>query len=280
MCIRDSYITMFDASTNCRLEEPGASAKVYWIWRTNFCTPIYLHGKETKTYYRFTSNGSLLFECYDPKCLSCQYKEVEIDLSKRQCTNLTNSTGLKQSLLGGEYIHHGQPYIYSWQSIYGNTSIIANVFFTNMFCMFHPRYIEPQLLSSHINLGIEKTDKCVKTSTGQYIRNRIDSYKTNNTLVIRRAHWECIEDCYECQFKLSNVGLSNCHDYRHNIKVIFTRTIDEIQLENLTWTLTEQSTIYVSIGCSLVFAAIFGVVTMLVYLKNSCLLYTSDAADE
>ena len=50
----------------------------------------------------------------------------------------------------------------SW---YGNDTdidnIIVNAFFAgDEFCALHPRYVEPQLLSSHTNLGKKKNQGC------------------------------------------------------------------------------------------------------------------------
>ena len=79
-----------------------------------------------------------------------------------------------------------------------------------------------------------------------------------------RAHWECDDYCYGCKFRLSNVGLSNCHDYRSDIKVIFTRSIEEIKTEK-TLSQTNSRIIYMSVGCAM-FALI--VVAIVMYYKK------------
>ena len=138
------HITIFEDTTNCRLEDMGTSANVYWIWKTNVCTPINPHGEKTTMYYRLRNNGSLLFGCSDQHCRSCKYNIANLEKSEN-CMNL--KSGLSKSL------RVGRPYVHSWESVHGNTSIVANVFFTDLYCLFHQRYIEPQIISSHINIG-------------------------------------------------------------------------------------------------------------------------------
>jgi hypothetical protein len=140
------YVTIFEDTSNCRLENTGTRASVYWIWQTNFCTPINPHGERATIYYILLNNGTLKFECSDQHCRHCKYYVAHLEKSDK-CLDLRPSTSNAQS------IRIGKPYIHSWESSYGNTSVIANVFFTNMFCLYHPRYIEPQILSTHISIG-------------------------------------------------------------------------------------------------------------------------------
>ena len=139
------HITVFEDTSNCRIEDTGTRANVFWIWQTKFCTPINPHGEKATTYYRLTSNGELMFGCTDQHCQQCSYHISQLKKSDA-CHDFTKN-GLKTS------IRIGRPYIHSWESAYGNSSVVANVFFTAIFCLYHPRYIEPQILSSHINIG-------------------------------------------------------------------------------------------------------------------------------
>ena len=103
---------------------------------------------------------------------------------------------------------------------------------------------------------------------GSFIRNRIDVNKTNNTIVIGRAHWECDDYCYGCKFRLSNVGLSNCHDYQESFKVMFTQSIAEINSKQSSTSISNKTTIYISIGCSTVVALVLVLAIALAYQKN------------
>ena len=204
------HLTIYDDSEQCSLKDSGSYAKVYWLWMTDVCTPTYLHGALTLNYYKLSQN-SLLFECNDDKCSDCQYeKNVTFTASDRTCHYLTK----------GQSFHLGFPFIYSWQGNPGN--VVANVFFTPSYCAYHPRYVEPQMLSAHTNLGPGyHTSRCRQTSKGQQVRNQVIENFVN------RAHWDCAQDCFDCGFRLSNVGIDNCHDHRPNVKVIFTRTIED-----------------------------------------------------
>ena len=65
----------------------------------------------------------------------------------------------------------GKPLIYSWQSApKRDISLIANVFFGGQYCLFQQRYLEPQVLSTHTNLGSGNARVCTKTTPGSYIR--------------------------------------------------------------------------------------------------------------
>jgi hypothetical protein len=118
-----------------------------------------------------------------------------------------------------------------------------------------------------LQTGLGDTNRCIKTSTGAYIRNRIDLNTINNSMVIGRAHWECDDYCYGCKFRLSNIGLSNCHDYRNYMKVMFTQTIEEIKTEDIT-TLESKTTVYISVGCATCIAVILLVGMVLAFYKN------------
>ena len=116
----------------------------------------------------------------------------------------------------------------------------------------NPYHNEVSLIiySFFIFVGFGRNNRCIKTSTGKYIRNRIDINETSG-LIVGRAHWECDDYCYGCKFRLSNIGLSNCHDYRSDIKIIFTRSIEEIKT-GVTASLKGHKIIYILVGISVV----------------------------
>ena len=86
--------------------------------------------------------------------------------------------------------------------------------------------------------------------------------------MVGRAHWGCEDYCYGCKYRLSNVGLSNCHEYRQSIKVIFTQTIEEIRPGAFADSQINQSTLYISIGCSLGLISFLALVIGFAYHKT------------
>ena len=149
------HVTVFEDTSNCRLENVGEKASVYWIWKTDVCTPIFTHGEKATLYYKLSENGSLIFDCLDQFCSQCKYHIDSVENSET-CIDQTLSSQIKGIPIShpkSKSIKIGRPYIHSWESKYGNSTIIANSFFTDMFCFYHQRYIEPQLLSNHINIG-------------------------------------------------------------------------------------------------------------------------------
>ena len=86
--------------------------------------------------------------------------------------------------------------------------------------------------------------------------------------MIGRAHWGCEEYCYGCKFRISNLGISNCHDYRHHTKVIITQTIPLINSGKLTGNFNSANSKYIYVGCSVLTAALLIVLTAIAYYKN------------
>ena len=112
----------------------------------------------------------------------------------------------------------GAPDIDSW---YGNDTdidnIIVNAFFAgDEFCALHPRYVEPQLLSSHTNLGKKKNQICRETASGDYANAEL----ANETVV--EANWGCIDHCFGCEFRVKNVPFSQCHPFSEGVHLKFT----------------------------------------------------------
>ena len=83
------------------------------------------------------------------------------------------------------------------------------------------------MVSAHTNLGTQfHTSRCRETSTGDWsVRNQVIGDKVN------KAHWDCDQSCMECGFELSDVTIQNCHNYKPNVNVIFTRTIDPVDYD-------------------------------------------------
>jgi hypothetical protein len=237
---RGHHITFFEESTNCRLDLPGSAAKVYWLWQTGQCSPLYLHGKLTNLYYNL-NDTKLSFGCTDKACKACKYKELHV---------VPNEGGTCHDS-GYQSYRVGQPDT-AW---YGNDStidnIIVNVFFSsNDFCSFHPRYVEPQLLSSHTNLGQRKNHICYETASGDFINAEVK----NDTVM--EANWDCGENCFGCEFRLRKVNFSTCHKYQESIMLEFSTSIFKLSESDAVDKLyndqpsLQDVAIYIAIGCA------------------------------
>jgi hypothetical protein len=147
------HLTLFEDASNCRIDTLGSKARVFWLWRTNQCTPIYLHGQFTKEYYLF-NDKYLSLMCEDSDCTQCRYNMTnvnQIDSTCRVLENENNGAGGP----GQASFHSGRPLIYSWQSkMEDSQAIVANVFFSKDFCAFHPRYIEPQVIETGFSVTV------------------------------------------------------------------------------------------------------------------------------
>ena len=83
--------------------------------------------------------------CDDSECSNCRFNVSSLDKTSNEC--ISNPTGGSFQL--------GKPLLYSWQASHPQVmNFVANIFFTKTFCAFYPSYIEPQILSTHVNLGI------------------------------------------------------------------------------------------------------------------------------
>ena len=98
----------------------------------------------TEEYY-LLSDSKLKLNCEDPLCQNCRYDLSDFDRKNTNCWILDSTSSLQV----------GRPLVYSWQtSEEKSMSYVANVFFSETYCAFYSRYIEPQVLSTHINLGV------------------------------------------------------------------------------------------------------------------------------
>ena len=130
------------------------------------CTPLYLHGQLTEYYY--LSETQMKLSCEDAKCQNCKYDLKSFDYENPECLTVSGSS-----------IQVGRPLIYSWQTSEETMSYVANVFFSETYCAFYSRYVEPQVLSTHVNLGWGN-GTC---------RNSIDFRISNNQTSIQKAFW-------------------------------------------------------------------------------------------
>lgn len=104
----------------------------------------------------------------DSACSQCQ-QEIKNLKEDKSCGALSN---------GGSY-QQRRPLIYSWQQTQQDSmTFVANIFFSPTFCAFYPSYIEPQILSSHINLGLGN-ETC---------QNSI-SFQLHNDTFVKKAFW-------------------------------------------------------------------------------------------
>lgn len=244
------HFTLFQDSSVCRLDHVGSTAQVYWLWETARCTPIFVRGHKTQEYY-LLDGPKLLFACEDKLCRNCQY-----DLAINRFDN-----GCKYVEAYNQSFHVGRPLVYSWQTTTVEETVVANVFYSDFACIFHFRYLEPQLWSTHVSLGYgNQTDKCLKNEKDTYVRHE----RTGD--MITRADWDCADNCFACFFRLNNVGIDNCHEYKENIRIVFTKSIQEITKEPLD-TINSQD-IYLAVGSALVVASLVAIVGLaLVYKK-------------
>ena len=133
------------------------------------CAPLYLHGQMTEEYY-LLSDSQLKLNCEDPNCQNCRYDMPHFDEKSSDCWMLDSSSSLQV----------GRPLVYSWQRSSDDQVVnyVANVFFSETYCAFYSRYIEPQVLSTHINLGVGN-GSCA---------NSID-FRAGNQTWIQKAFW-------------------------------------------------------------------------------------------
>ena len=65
------HLTFFDNTLTCQLDNIGSRARVFWIWQTFKCTPLYLDGKFTHEYYML-DGSKLKLMCDDSACSNCR----------------------------------------------------------------------------------------------------------------------------------------------------------------------------------------------------------------
>ena len=97
---------------------------------------------------------------------------TNFDRSNKACYNLNK--GSKSSF------HVGKAFIHNWQHSKVE-SYVTNVFYNDPYtnCYLANKYIQPQLLSSHVNLGTEN-NTC---------QNSISFHLENNGTLVKKAYW-------------------------------------------------------------------------------------------
>ena len=254
---RGYHLVFFDEDPYCRIDVVGYTAKVYWLWQTKQCSPLYLNDEETSLYYRL--NGSELdFGCNDSDCEDCNYKVLDIESEgKGKC---------QRAGLGSSY-QLGAPDIDSW---YGNNSdinnMVVNAFFAgDELCALHSRYVQPQLLSIHTNLGKKRSQICRKTPNGDYFNAKL----FNETIV--EANWGCIDHCFGCEFRVKNIPFSICHPFSDGIRLKFTTTIykmpDDVDKNHKEHEVIQKTAMYVAIGCAITLT--FVLLAIVAVLRNN-----------
>ena len=141
------HLTLFEDSNQCSIDQYGFRAQVFWLWKTHTCTPLYWEGQIH--YYYVWNQTSLSMHCEDEYCQICQFQIDQFSRRRQQhhhqtekqldphCHQVNQRQNVSFSI--------GRPLIYSWQTSQSQMSIMANVFFSEMYCSFHPSYIQPQV---------------------------------------------------------------------------------------------------------------------------------------
>ena len=129
------HLTIYDDNDKCSLDNFGSKAKVFWLWQTFRCTPLFLNSQWTNEYY-FWSDSQLNMMCEDSNCQNCLFKLNDFDRQDKKCYGDDQRNAS---------VAVGKPLIYSWQTSKIQMSIVANVFFGSTFCTFYTTYIEPQV---------------------------------------------------------------------------------------------------------------------------------------
>ncbi|XP_059098796.1 uncharacterized protein LOC131892942 [Tigriopus californicus] len=247
------HLTFFEDDFNCKLNKFGSRAKVYWLWQTSQCTPLFLQGKNSLQYY-YLNATTLKFGCGDEFCQSCQYPNLAVDpIQKEQCNELNDQS-----------YQVGSPVITRWEMDQPVKALVANVFFDEEFCSIHQRYVEPQLISSHTNLGLTESLACGEADSGDYINVQL----TNET--VKHAVWECNNKCQACLFRVEDVKLGDCHTFQHHVQIMFTQSVyRELALKTATPLSTNNAAIYVGIGSSVLIVFLGSLIIMFICKWNS-----------
>ncbi len=240
------HLTFYDDSLDCNLDGgAGSSARVYWLWQTSECSPLFLHGEYLSQFYLMDSD-SLRFGCSDSSCKFCEYNSLDVVQEEEKCVRTS---------LGQSY-KFGQPDVRRWPSSSNHTSVVANVFFDKDACAFYPRYVEPQMISSHVNVGFRGHGACQETDGGGYI-----NLAMSNSSFIDSVKWECSKDCFGCLFNVVNAQVGDCRGYRPKMRVLFTNTVpgqltggDDGHVQHSP--LEEGDAIFVAVICSILLTVI------------------------
>ncbi len=142
-------------------------------------SPLYLHKR------------SFLYSFWKVR-IRCELLTLSMDNSHHDWEPLIKKHLLFQN---EQSFQVGKPLIYSWLSPAKSNfddserNIIANVFFEGQYCLFHQRYIEPQVLSTHTNLGNGDAKTCQKTKSESFIR--FDGFLRVRRFRPTLTQWNC-----------------------------------------------------------------------------------------
>ena len=139
------HLTLFEDSNQCSLDQYGFRAQVFWLWKTYTCTPLYWEGQIH--YYYIWNQTSLSMHCEDEYCQICQFQIDQFNRHRQHQDDQTEKPDHCHQVNQRQNVSFsiGRPLIYSWQTSQSQMSIMANVFFSEMYCSFHPSYIQPQV---------------------------------------------------------------------------------------------------------------------------------------
>ncbi len=210
--------------------------------------------------FYYMDASTIKFGCSDSSCKFCEYNSLEKPREEGQCF---------KTMLGQSY-RLGYPNVDGWESSSSgeNASLVANVFFDRDSCAYYPRYVEPQMVSSHINVGARGVGACQETEGGEYINLVME-----NSTVVKAANWECSKDCFGCLFNLRNVEVGTCRSYEGKLRVLFSRTVQssgegsEGGVGDIIKSLVDDDEVkYIAVTCSIL-VAVFALGTIAICYK-------------
>ena len=243
------FLTVYSDSERCGFEDPGSVAEVYWLWPTDECSPIFMSGRMTSTFYKF-QDGLLLFQC-QRGCLSCNMNVTapKFDRGDSQCYNASSSKSYKYDF----------PVVLTHLSEVGNPMVVANLYYdSHSGCNFNASYLTSQLLSTHTSIGGHNlTDDCESTTKLEINQDMIS------------AGWNCkINECSECDYEIEDAQINTCTDYKNILEVVFTMTKDLLAVEGPLDSSSAAMYAGISLGVLGFAACVFGVIYLILRQTN------------
>ena len=191
------FVTLYDDSDRCTIDKPGSHVKVYWLWRTTQCSPMFMFDT-VDSFYQFNEN-KLSIEC-DELCLKCGRSLVVPDAfwKHETCTNSSASQSYTFS----------QPLLTGMDSEYGSKMLMVHLF-TVQECTYQSVYKKSQLISMHTSLGKDNTTDCSSSKDNNV-------YNTVSKNAVLDARWDCDQHCNVCDGNVSQVILGHCIKYANS----------------------------------------------------------------
>ena len=75
------------------------------------------------------------------------------------------------------------------------------------------------------------------------------------------------ENCYGCFFRLNDVGIDNCIDYKDSIKIAITKSIP-IPIPKRTRLINDNHMLYIGIGSGFIIVSIVLIFGLIIYKKK------------